>query len=124
MTFEMISSILIGSTHRWFSHVMEQHGKAEYLISLYILQGVQRMLSHIIFMVGSILFHPDHRIPLRQDHLCDPQLIRILDPFRMRGYKQFYKLCLYPLCADLFQRGRKLPDRIRSLCLYGEIKLR
>ena len=48
MPFEMIASFFICCFNKRFSHIMEEHGQAEYLVALYILQRMERVLRHII----------------------------------------------------------------------------
>ena len=121
---EMIPPVFIRGLHHRLSHVMEEHCETQDLIPLHIFHRPQCMVRHVILMMGRMLCHSHHRVPLRKYDPRDPEFISVLKPLRMSRYKQLYQLGPDPLRADILQCGGKLSDRSRRVRLDREIQLR
>ena len=96
---------------------MEQHSQAQTPVRLHPGEGVQRMLSHRVPVVGMVLHGLTGRIKLREKDPGEPQFIGIPQIVGVGGGQYLGKLCADSLCADMSQIGRDLTDGVSGLLL-------
>ena len=123
MPFKMCRPIRIDRLSCRFPRIVKQHCKTQHFICRNIHQRMDRMLTYIITVMQSFLRCFHHCIEFREDHLCDPKLICILDLFRMIGDQKLYKLCLDTFCTDIGKIWCKFSDCLSGLFLNLKSKL-